>query len=92
MGVITLYKRSAEESVCAILLGTMNNLLPQTQDLIKSMKKSQDMIVMSYDALVSLLATMEEEMDEGSKKARSEAEKDIKMGNLTCFDEVLKSS
>ncbi|MDP4011462.1 MAG: hypothetical protein Q8P72_04515 [Candidatus Roizmanbacteria bacterium] len=70
----------------------MNNLLPSTQDLIKTMKKGQDMVIMSYESLTTLLATMEEEMDEGSKKARSEAEKDIKMKNVKSFDEILSTS
>ncbi|PJC32724.1 hypothetical protein CO051_02655 [Candidatus Roizmanbacteria bacterium CG_4_9_14_0_2_um_filter_39_13] len=70
----------------------MNNLLPSTQDLVKTMKKGHDMVIMSYETLTSLLATMEEEMDEGSKKARSEAEKDIKMKNIKSFDEILSTS
>ena len=69
----------------------MNNLLPSTQELIKTMRKDQNVVLMSYDSLVSLLATMEEEMDEGSKKARSEAEKDIKIKNLISFSDILQS-
>jgi hypothetical protein len=70
----------------------MNNLMPQTQDLIKSMQKDHDMVVMSYDSLVSFLATMEEDLDEGSQKRKSEVEKDIKLGNLKNFDDILSSS
>jgi len=34
----------------------MNNLLSSTQNLVKALQKSQDMVIMSYDALTSLLA------------------------------------
>ncbi|PIZ61804.1 hypothetical protein COY16_05975 [Candidatus Roizmanbacteria bacterium CG_4_10_14_0_2_um_filter_39_13] len=70
----------------------MNNLLPSTQDLIKTMKKGQDMVIMSYESLTSLLATMEEEMDVESKIAKSEAEKDIKLKNIKSFDDILSTS
>jgi len=35
---------------------SMNNLLSSTQNLVKALQKSQDMVIMSYDALTSLLA------------------------------------
>ena len=70
----------------------MNNLLSSTQDLIKSMKKGRDMVIMSYDSLTSLLATVEEDADEGSKKAKHEAEKEIKFGKLKQFKDIISSS
>lgn len=56
------------------------------------MKKGQDMVIMSYESLTSLLATMEEEMDVESKIAKSEAEKDIKLKNIKSFDDILSTS
>ena len=66
----------------------MNHLLPQTQDLLNDLKKGQDVVIMSYDKLVSLLATMEEEMDSESRKSRLEAEEDIKKGNISSLDDL----
>ena len=50
------------------------------------------MVIMSYESLTSLLATMEEEMDVESKIAKSEAEKDIKLKNIKSFDDILSTS
>ncbi len=66
----------------------MNHLLPQTQDLLNDLKKGQDVVIMSYDKLVSLLATMEEEMDPESHKSRLEAEEDIEKGNISSLDDL----
>ncbi|OGK51388.1 hypothetical protein A2966_00030 [Candidatus Roizmanbacteria bacterium RIFCSPLOWO2_01_FULL_41_22] len=68
----------------------MNNLLPSTQSLLKDLQQGQNMVIISYTSFMSLMATMEEEMDEESKKSRQEAEKDIKKGRLIPFEEILK--
>lgn len=67
----------------------MNNIQRSTQQIVEDMIHTGEAIILTKDNFESLLATLEEEHDEESIKARKEAEEDIKNNNLIPLSDIL---